>query len=1625
LLFTTYNEFSYTGSSKVYLDKLGYPSHEFYFLFSNPVYYSDLLKHLTLKPEVKLPAAEEEYGYSDDELYLSLSFKPQTSYTLVLDKELKDIFGQKLGKEVKISLRTGNYAPQFSMSAGEGIMEAYGSLKFPVQIINIPRLERKIAVLTPDEIIPQLLWDKTYDYKNIPPPELYYPWQDVLTLNPPKNKPWLYPLDLKSILPEDRHGLVYLNLADPRDDYVRKETAWLQVTELGITAKFSPENNLILVSTLKDAQPAPYVNIEIRSDANQVLWSGYTNSKGWVETPGWAKLGLKRGKDEWSPAPRQWVFAYYKQDLAVLASDWNWGIEPYNFDIDYTSYQREYEYQGEVFSERGIYRPGEKVHLKGILREKHWGKWELPKLESLTLTINNSRQEKLLTTKVNLNDYGAFAYTVNLPPDAPTGYYRVRLTSPSKGDENLIYGSFQVQNFEPALVEVTVSSEQESYMTGDKFKGKLKGWYLFGAPAAQDEVSWTLTANGAWFRPPGYESFDFNTGYYDEESSYYERDYEDNLIASGSGKLDAAGEVQVEANLPTDKFKRASNLTLEGTVTTPNRQSVSGRKSVLVHPGEFYIGIKPATSFLEGQKPLSIALITVKPQGEALSGEAIEVNIYRREWHSVRQAENGRYEWRSEKVDKLAMQSKVNSPAKLNFNPKEPGFYIIKASGRDKRGNLIQSSSSFYVCAPGYVPWARNNDDRIELVANQKKYAPGDTAKILIKSPYEQTKALITIEREYIMERRVVDLKGSAPTFELPIKSDYLPNVFVSVMLLQGRVSSDKFSSAGEDLGKPAFKIGYLNLPVESKEKKLSVEVTPSAKVYRPKDKVTVKLRVLNAKQQGVKAEVTLTVADVGVLNLVDYQTPDYFNRFYGMRPLSVYTAESRQHIIGDRNYGQKGDNRGGGGGKLKDLSYRTEFKPTAYWNPCLYTDAEGYASVSFTLPEDLTTFRLMATAHTKDSCFGSGENTITVNKPLMLKPSLPAFARIGDSFQGGVLVHNGTKQRGKVRVIPSIKGITWLDPMEKFVELGPGEAKEVLFSFKARQVGTASFAFAALMGKEKDGLTLSIPVKMPVLTEAVALFEDTVRNAYQELIIPKDIYPGSALLECSLASTALTGLKAGVENLIRYPYECLEQKLSRILPLILAEEVVNTFDIPSLKGKELRQAVQEVLDVMPGYQNESGEFEFYPGKVYSNNPYLTAYALYVVAKAKAHDYTYNSQMVHKALAYVKNKLAQDEEGWSCPYSYNEQLTTKAFMLYALALWKEQAPAYLGFLYHKLDQLSLWGKTMLLKSAYLYNQPEMVQELATILTNKIKVAPSSAHFEEEKPMPWIFSSNLRTTALILQSLLEVQGKFTFAPRIARWLMQEQSRDRYCTTQENAYLFEALSTYIQNYEEAEPDFTAQVLLANQKIMKASFKGRKMNIISQTIDLSDFAPGRRALKINKQGQGRLYYGIRMKYAPLKPQLPRDEGIIIFKQVEPLEGKPNADGSFSAGQVYKVTLDILVPKECQFVIVDDPVPAGCQVVNTDFATQSRALFSKLNKSLREKRQYRYWSFNHWEIYDDKVLLFADGLDAGEHIFTYLIKALHYGEFMQPACKAEEMYQPEVFGTTASGRVRVGNSQ
>ena len=1201
----------------------------------------------------------------------------------------------------------------------------------------------------------------------------------------------------------------------------------------------------------------------------------------------------------------------------MTLSSWSGPFNPWFFGVDGGWDGTEPRSLGLVTPERGIYRPGQTVYVKGLARYRRLGAIETPPAGTrMAVKVTSSRGVDILVQEVPTTAFGTFSTRFTLDGDVPLGGYGITATGTVAGGTIQYGGTFRVEEYRAPQFRVDVSVAERSVVDGDPIQGTVLARYLFGGPMAGAEVTWTVNRSDMDFTPPGQDGFLFGNqvGFWDDHEPAPSR----GVAGTGKGRTDATGAFAIAAGRAEAPGNRTWEAVVEAEVADVNRQRVAGRATLVVHPAALYAGVRRRGSgFAESGKPLGIDVVAVTPAG-AREAADVEVVLKRREWRSIKKKVIGdRWMTVTEPVEEAAGTCRARAaaqPGACTFTPASPGLHVAEATVTDARGRRQVTRAPFYVVGDGWVSWNRDDTDRVEMVADREVYEVGATARILVKSPFPDAEGLLTVEREGVLEQRRVRLGSAAATFEIPVTEGSVPNVFASIVLVRGRQGGMPVS-AKDDPGRPTVRIGYTQLRVERRVKRLAVALTVDAPEKRPRDKVKVDVQVRDAAGKGAEAEVAIWAVDEGVLRLTGFKVPDPVEAIHPLRELSVRVAESLVHLVLRKAYGDKGLAEGGSGGlDPSGSAFRASFRTTAVFLPDVLTDASGHARIEFELPDNLTTFRIMAIAVTKGDRTGSGESKVVVAKPLLALPALPRLARVGDTFEAGVVVHAPGGKVRQAEVAASATGLVLEGEARRKVDLPEGKAREVRFRFRAERPGEAVLRFTVTGGGESDGVEQRIPVVLPVTREAVAVHGDTRDVRREALTPPTGVRSDVGGLEVSLSSTAIAGLQEGMRQLVDYPYGCLEQLSSRLVPFTALRELSGQFgvavtppdpkdpgawmrdwvgdDSPAISGaRDPDEVIRRTVKAIERLQAPDGGYRYWPGGDCSDE-LASAWAVLALGRAAALGAPVDAGALGRGQQYLAGTVAAGkctECGFGCR---PPPPSTQVFALWALARTGAPRASFLGALHADREKLPLFARAMLADAMFVGGgNRAQARSLLDEVLNEARVSDAEVHMEDEQgpagQARW--SSDVRTTAIVLQTLATISPDHPFVGKMAAWLVAARGRDgRYRNTQEAAFALSAMAEVVRTKEREVPDFTGTVMLGERTLAAAPFHGRSLALARRSVPIAELGQGGAPVPFEFRRDGRagvLYYGALLRYAPAKmPVDPLDRGMFVQRWFEP---------------------------------------------------------------------------------------------------------------------------------------------
>ena len=1610
---------------------------------------------------------------------------PARTFAVTVDSSLRSADGQTLGYTWAGVVENWHSRAFTSFGDGHGVWERSGGRQLPFYSRNFRTVTQWSQRVALPDLMPTMLRLQGDEEQRSGPPFAEAPATtgQLRKLNVTPDRIQSHGLDLTEALGKSDTGLIWAAVRDgeaiERAERVNEQSAvratLVQVTNLGLSVKDSPLNTLVFVTRLDDGAPVASAKVSIVNRENRTVWTGTTGADGIAMAP--KTPGLR-------DARRWWRFAFIVTaekdgDVGYLGSDWNEGIAPWSFGVAYSPDEAEPMLRGTVFTDRGVYRLGEEVRFKAILRHNTaQGIRLLPAGAAVFVSVRDAQDRVVDERTVTVNGWSSAEWALNLPGQGTLGSYSVRAVleadrpKPRKpeelrpGDEpgprtddqvsynKSVHANFLVAAYRRPDFRVDVKMAAASVKAGEQVKGTVSAKYLFGAPMPGRPAAWTWTRFATSAAPQAVRDA-LEDGDRWEFVGEVERRAEEKPVMSRETKTARTGEIAVD--LPTKLDAGVPYVyTLEADVEDVSRQHIANRSSVTVHPAEWYIGVRRPNYFLDQKAGLETELVAVSPAGQVVTGVPIEVKLTQVQWNSVRRAEgNGFYTWETQKKLVPAGSWTVTSagaPVPLKAPLPAGGYFELEATAREASGRYAVTKTSFYALGSGYTAWERYDHNRIALVADKPRYKPGDTARIMIQSPWERATALVTTEREGIRSQRQFQLTSTQQSVSIPVAENDIPNVYVSVLLVRGRsevaaAPADATPTGGpyaiedpSDPGKPAFRIGYVELKVEDSSKRLTVAVSANREEYRPASNAQVRLRVTDHQGRPSQSEVTLWAVDYGVLSLTDYRTPDVLGSVYVHKALQVMNTDSRQRIISRRVLTPKGDSEGGGGG-MEGSGMRSDFRVLAFWLGSVTTDAAGEATSDIKLPESLTTYRIMAVAGDRSSRFGRGEAEVRVNKPLTMKPAFPRFLAVGDKALFGAVVTSQLKQGGDATVtIRSLdpEMLTFDGAVEQTLPVGPGGSVEARFAAAAKAVGRARIQMTARLGSETDAFEDVLPVEILASPETVAAYGQVgaeATRASETVVVPGGVVAGFGGLRVEMSSTAMVGLGEGARYLVEYPYGCAEQKGSRALAMLLAADLGDAFTLPGVDTSKMKPAVQQALKELELFQCPNGGFTYWAGQCRYTSAYLTSYLLHVFKVAGDLKYDVDRSVLQRAYAYLDRELAVAppvNESWWPAYT-----AWQAFAVKVMVEGGRNEDSHITRLYGYRERMPVFALAFLHDALIAKGERSgaRIDELRRRMSNAVLAEAGGAHVEElsDPYLMWFWNSNIRSTAIALNSLVNAAAGAEEVRPFVRWLMTSRKNGRWGNTQENAYAMESLVAYYRRYESVVPDFTAVAMLGDETVAREQFKGRSTQSAVKDLPMGQVvaaapAGSSRPLTFARDGAGTLFYTTRLRYASDELfQQGLDNGMRIERSFAPYveNGTRPPATSYKAGDLIRVTLTLRLTKERRFVAVTDPLPAGFEPLESWFATTARTIATTQTDNDDAESSWESWwkrgGFDHVERHDDRVELFATRLAEGRHTFSYVVRATTAGTFRTAPARTEEMYSPEIFGRTPTAVITV----
>ncbi len=1579
-------------------------------------------ENIIISPPVTPTDVYTYFWDSNTEMDIGFPTTASSAYTVTLKGSIASRYGQPLGSDTTIHWQTTAFEPMLYLHS-PGDVAAYSTITDTMAyftVRNVSAVNFALYRLPEDDFVKlngENRWDFIRGYAPVAKDKLRE-W--TVFTEPELNQNAIYGTHLAEDGGALSPGLYYLKgYVLSGDVYPEAEnlgelpefTQVIAVSDANITVKAAADQTMAWLTDLRTAEPVAGANLRFRTEYD---------SLGETTTDRDGVGGVRHTEtDPWTPR-----FVFSDEPFAVVSTDWRDGIERWNFGIDTEDYLQ--PYATHLYTDRAIYRPGQTVFFKGIIRADDDAHYSLPNPRPVDVTVYDWQGQVIYAKTLSLNENGTFNGQFDLADEADLGSYFIEAVY-----EDESFGvDFSVAAYRKPEFLVDVSTDKPEYRNGDTILLTARASYFFGGAVKNAPVRYSILSEDYFFRYTGKGWYDFTDYDFSRNRSEDFIPGFGELIMDGDATTDADGTFSLE--VPADIAKRIASqrFTLEVTVTDPDsNQQVSNRTTAIVHKGDFYVGLRPEKYVGTAGKDTMVNVLTVDWHSQPVPQKDVTIIFNEHRWYSVKvQSEGGGYYWESQVEDTpvatVTVTTDGDGTAQATFIPETGGVYKIVAIGVDDAGNRVQSSTFMWVSGSEYINWRQENNDRIELVADKKEYRVGDVATILIPHPYSGTvRALVTQERGHIYQTEVMELPTNSEQIQIPITADMLPNMFVSVVILHPSTADDPV---------PSFKVGYAQLPIDVSEKEINITLTPDRDRYLPGDTVTYSITATDAHGNPVEAEFSLAVVDKAILTLAPDNSGSLLDRFWRERGLGVSTAAGLAISAERVNATVASEAKGGGGGGFEQAfeTVRGEFKDTAFWLANFTTDANGHGSVSVKLPDNLTTWVLTARGISKDTLVGDDSIEIVSTKPLLVRPVAPRFFVVGDEAQLKMIVQNNTENALTVDTFFEAVGAELVDTAATdTLTIDAGKTATVVYPVKIGLADKAVLRFGAKGGDFEDAVEITLPVYHHSTPETVgtAGVLDADGARLEGIALPRRFDPSQGQLTVTIEPSLAAGMRNGLTYLEHYPYECTEQVVSRFLPNVVTYRAYQQLglDNPAL-AERLSGLVSLGLQKLYARQNTDGGWGWWSAD--KSNPNISAYVLLGMVEAQKADFAVEESVIKHGAKFLLNHLVSPKDVQS-----NWQANQQAFILYVLA---ETGNGDLGrtvALFDQREKLDTFGKAYLAMAFGLLEpkNPDRAETLVSDITGEAIVSATGAHWEESQPDFYNMNTDTRSTAIVIAALSRLDPQNAIAPNAVRWLMSVREHGgTWETTQETAWAIIGLTDWMVATGELNGNYAWDVSLNGQSLGDGTVNAANIDQpVSMTAAVRDLlADTVNRLVIERTpangattGDGRLYYTAHLEYyKPVEDVKSLERGIIVARQYS-LASDPDGRAITSArvGDIITVKVTLIAPHDLHYVLVEDPIPAGTEGIDRSLLTTS--VVGERPELNRTDRPHRYgwgwWYFSHTELRDEKAALFATYLPKGTYEYTYQIRASLPGQYRVIPTHAEEMYFPEVFGRGDGG--------
>ena len=1505
------------------------------------------LKDKKLKYSINIGSSRTSGRYTYE---LIANFKPGQTYNFKLPEGMLAADGAFTAKEINVKYVTPDLPGKLKFAFKGNILSQKDLVKVPLLITNITQQGVHISI---DKIYANNInhfinndinsTDISSIAKRIH--SRHYPI-DEITGEYIHNEEVIAHIDMSELFNQNRHGLFRINIGE--NNWSHNDSRWFLSTDIGLIARRFNNHILIWANSLHSQDALEGAEVLIYDKWNQVIGNGKTGAEGFIkltypadDTP--THVIVKLG-DDFSFID----LAKHRESLA--------GYDIEGLDSK-TSNIRSF-----IYSDRGVYRPGDLVHLVAVTRGRNG---VLPEEYPISFHLRDPSGKETVMERFKLDKQGTYIYDYNIPGEAKTGKWTASVQWNNKQTGHY---TFQVEEFIPNKIKVELEVLNDEIHSGDLLKLKVKANNLFGPPASGRKVTGSIRLLPGYFKPEGFSSYKFGH----DENKFQRIDYE-----LAESRLDENGFYVYEYRIPDNIDSPIGvNASYSATVIDDGGRGVTNYGTANVLLFSQYVGIKKLTDKITDlNSTAGFEVVNVHADGTTIpeTQQELVMRVYRNKSVThYRKNERGYFRYVTEKQRILVEE--LNDPrdkyGKFTYKPRYSGEHVLEVE--DKVGKQL-SRFNFYVAGEQNESIIQSAD-KIRLRVLTKKAFVNKQIKLEIKSPFKG-KMLLIGERENVIFTRILYVDKNTRVVNINVGKEYLPNFYISAFVIQPVEKGSKDN--------PIYATGLLNVNVKDPEQSPKMKLVMKKQVS-PNSEFSVNINIEDTNQSDMYF--TVAAVDVGILDLTKFKTPemnDYFNQkrrlevtHLNMYPMVMPYMPDIKHIIDpsgaapSRSLIKK---------KRVNPDSQQRVKSMALWSGLQKIDANGQATIKFRLPDFEGTMRVMVVAHGNQR-FASKQQNVVIRDKLVIKPTLPRFLSTGDSFNIPVKLFNSTEISGDVEVSIQVSDHIKLQGSEtKTVYLNAKGEKGLSFPVKVgNETGLSEIRLLVKGVGEQTHKTITIPVRTPGTLITLAGSGSVHSGSPQNIKMPVGFINGSQQYAMRITPAGLTKYQGSLNYLLRYPHGCLEQTTSKVFPLLYFSELVSHTNNKNTSRHYVREGIKKIQRM----QLPDGHFSYWEGSRQINN-WAFVYASHFIVEAQKLGYKINEKTWKKMISQLK-ETSSIEMSSSKLHNKNYGVTHQLYTLYVLALANENVISKLNYIYDNFNMdLRLHDKARL--AAAFAASGELVQAK--------KIMRSINNFSEyDNPYRntgGSFSSNVRDLSMLLDGFLQVDPDSEEIPEIIKQLTHKVKNGRWATTQDNAFAFLAIGRAIAKKVSSKPD--GKAILGDGTVIPL-----EKELILGTPELL-----KGDVRIDIKGKGEVNFFWEAIGIEKEPKsLQQDSGVQIRRRYLDKIGEPVKLNEIRQGDLVVVELTIKsLFKPLENMVITDLLPMGLEIENARLSTSATLPWIKQSVVA-----------DYIDIRDDRINIFLT-VKPDEQRYYFTTRAVTTGKFTVPPVRIEAMYDPEIF--------------